>query len=195
MASYETGQRVRDEHGFAGTVRYIGPVATSKDASASWVGVEWDDVTRGKHDGMVTCKDGSSARAYVHLGHAMYTRLGDLGPLPIGYHDKGLTSRPDAHAAIKVCTVAAKLLPADAANQYRLGTLLRRIPGRLQEAIDHFNHCLLANISYPGAKEANEEAVKRMREAQKPRRDWKSLFANLLPALILFAAMTHFLMN
>ena len=65
MASYETGQRVRDEHGFAGTVRYIGPVATSKDASASWVGVEWDDATRGKHDGMVTCKDGSSARYFT----------------------------------------------------------------------------------------------------------------------------------
>ena len=63
--SYEIGQRVRTEHGFAGTVRYVGPVATSKDASASWVGVEWDDVTRGKHDGMVTCKDGSSARYFT----------------------------------------------------------------------------------------------------------------------------------
>ena len=63
--SYEIGQRVRDEHGFAGTVRYVGPVATSKDASASWVGVEWDDATRGKHDGMVTCKDGSSARYFT----------------------------------------------------------------------------------------------------------------------------------
>ena len=63
--SYEIGQRVRDEHGFAGTVRYVGPVATSKDASASWVGVEWDDATRGKHDGMVTCKDGTSVRHFT----------------------------------------------------------------------------------------------------------------------------------
>ena len=138
--------------------------------------------------------DASSARAYVHLGRALYTHLGDLGPLPIGYHDKGLSNRADAHAAIKVCTVAAKLMPEDAATQYRLGTLLRRIPGRLQEAIDHFNRCLLVNMSYPGAKEANEEAVKRMREAQRPRRDWQALFANL-PALVMLGAMTRFLMN
>lgn len=30
------------------TVRYIGPVAGT---SGSWLGVEWGDKTRGKHDG------------------------------------------------------------------------------------------------------------------------------------------------
>ena len=36
----------------------MGPVATStKDPGAIWYGVEWDDTTRGKHDGSVE-KDG-----------------------------------------------------------------------------------------------------------------------------------------
>lgn len=30
------------------TVRYLGEVAGT---SGSWIGVEWDDATRGKHDG------------------------------------------------------------------------------------------------------------------------------------------------
>jgi dynactin complex subunit len=35
-----------------GTVRYIGEVAGT---TGTWLGVEWDDPTRGKHDGV---KDG-----------------------------------------------------------------------------------------------------------------------------------------
>lgn len=32
-----------------GTIRYIGPVA---DTKGIWLGVEWDDPSRGKHDGV-----------------------------------------------------------------------------------------------------------------------------------------------
>ena len=46
------GERVRDKaEGYAATVRYIGPVASAKDQTAIYLGVEWDDATRGKHDG------------------------------------------------------------------------------------------------------------------------------------------------
>ena len=38
--------------GSLGTVKYTGPVTGTK---GEWLGVEWDDVTRGKHDGI---KDG-----------------------------------------------------------------------------------------------------------------------------------------
>ena len=42
------GTRIRDDNDFRGTIRYVGPVATStKDPSATWYGVEWDDNTRG----------------------------------------------------------------------------------------------------------------------------------------------------
>jgi len=52
------GARIRDDNDFRGTIRYVGPVATStKDPGAIWYGVEWDDTTRGKHDGSVE-KDG-----------------------------------------------------------------------------------------------------------------------------------------
>ena len=51
---FEVGQRVKDGVELRGTVRYVGPVVTSKkDPAAIWVGVEWDDGTRGKHDGSV----------------------------------------------------------------------------------------------------------------------------------------------
>ncbi|CAI5929813.1 unnamed protein product [Closterium sp. NIES-65] len=55
-----TGQRValkEPEKGLRyaprGTVRYVGPVDGHK---GEWVGVEWDDPSRGKHDGVVTGK-------------------------------------------------------------------------------------------------------------------------------------------
>ncbi len=45
------GQRVLDDGGFVATVRYIGPVASSKstDSTVTWIGVEFDDSNRGKH--------------------------------------------------------------------------------------------------------------------------------------------------
>lgn len=38
--------------GFLGTVRFVGPVDGTRGI---WLGVEWDDPDRGKHDGI---KDG-----------------------------------------------------------------------------------------------------------------------------------------
>lgn len=47
-ASFRIGHRLSFD-GALCTVRYIGPVAgTQKE----WLGVEWDDPSRGKHDGM-----------------------------------------------------------------------------------------------------------------------------------------------
>ncbi len=45
------GQRVLDDGGFVATVRYVGPVASSKatDSAVTWIGVEFDDPNRGKH--------------------------------------------------------------------------------------------------------------------------------------------------
>ena len=43
----------------------MGPVATStKDPNATWYGVEWDDATRGKHDGAVE-KDSKEIRYFT----------------------------------------------------------------------------------------------------------------------------------
>lgn len=82
--SFQIGDRVFDRKGFKGTVKYIGPVATAKSIEDIYVGnlsklslspfflsftnshlffskceqgVEWDDLTRGKHDGSVTDSD------------------------------------------------------------------------------------------------------------------------------------------
>ena len=46
----EVGARVTVD-GSRGTVRYIGPVATSKTEGAVYAGIEWDDGARGKNDG------------------------------------------------------------------------------------------------------------------------------------------------
>jgi Leucine-rich repeat (LRR) protein len=45
--------RIRDTDGFVATVRYVGPVASAKKTEEIYAGVEWDDATRGKHDGSV----------------------------------------------------------------------------------------------------------------------------------------------
>lgn len=45
------GSRVIDGDGYRATVRYIGPVAAAKNKDEVWIGVEWDRVDRGKHDG------------------------------------------------------------------------------------------------------------------------------------------------
>jgi dynactin complex subunit len=45
--TYRVGQR-RSLRGQACTIRYIGPVAAK---SGEWLGVEWDDPLRGRHDG------------------------------------------------------------------------------------------------------------------------------------------------
>lgn len=52
------GQRIRIDASI-GTIRYVGPVAISKKASTIWLGIEWDDENRGKHDGAVTTEDGT----------------------------------------------------------------------------------------------------------------------------------------
>ncbi|ETL46465.1 hypothetical protein L916_03649, partial [Phytophthora nicotianae] len=52
------GDRVDDGSGSLGTIRYIGPVATAKDASALYYGIEWDDWGRGKNDGSVELPSG-----------------------------------------------------------------------------------------------------------------------------------------
>jgi len=48
--------RIRDSDGFVATVRYVGPVASAKKVNEVYAGVEWDDDTRGKHDGSVICR-------------------------------------------------------------------------------------------------------------------------------------------
>jgi hypothetical protein len=55
----EIGTRVRDQEGFRGTVKYIGPVVTAKNKDDVWLGVEWDKANRGKHDGSVVDSDGN----------------------------------------------------------------------------------------------------------------------------------------
>lgn len=45
--AHHLGQRVSYNGGIC-TVRYIGQVA---GANGEWLGVEWDDPSRGKHDG------------------------------------------------------------------------------------------------------------------------------------------------
>ncbi|KAG0003125.1 hypothetical protein BGZ79_001605 [Entomortierella chlamydospora] len=43
----KVGQRIESDH-IKGTVRFIGEVPPTK---GEWIGVEWDDIERGKHSG------------------------------------------------------------------------------------------------------------------------------------------------
>lgn len=53
---FDIGELVQDDVGTVGTVRYVGPVITSKKQTTMWVGVEWHELGRGKHDGRVISK-------------------------------------------------------------------------------------------------------------------------------------------
>ena len=61
--SIAVGCRVTKD-GFRATVRYVGPVATSKSTDTVYAGVEWDDATRGKNDGAVCTIDGIETRYF-----------------------------------------------------------------------------------------------------------------------------------
>lgn len=55
---FKVGMRVQsdDRHYFA-TVKFVGLVATAKKAATTYIGVEWDEADRGKHDGTVEGKE------------------------------------------------------------------------------------------------------------------------------------------
>ena len=46
------GRRLRHEN-FRGTIRYVGEIDGQKGV---WYGVDWDDESRGKHDGSINGK-------------------------------------------------------------------------------------------------------------------------------------------
>eukprot|EP01035_Chromulina_nebulosa_P017427 gene17427-22979_t len=57
-SNYEINYRICDNDGFKGTIRYIGPVAAAKSQDEIWLGIEWDDIGRGKHDGSCVDENG-----------------------------------------------------------------------------------------------------------------------------------------
>jgi hypothetical protein len=59
--------RVRDQDGFVGTVMYVGPVPSAKNATEIYAGIAWDDNSRGKHDGSVISRQ---TNQLVRLFHA-----------------------------------------------------------------------------------------------------------------------------
>jgi len=44
---YEISSRIECD-GYRGTLKYVGPVGNTK---GEWLGIDWDDSTRGKHNG------------------------------------------------------------------------------------------------------------------------------------------------
>jgi hypothetical protein len=73
--SLAVGQRfIADDidTGARGWIRYIGPVHTAPDPLAIYIGVEWDDITRGRHNGTIgnqiyfTCNGGHNSGAMIH---------------------------------------------------------------------------------------------------------------------------------
>ena len=81
FCGFIVGQRAQDLDGFKGTVRYLGPVAASKNASESWVGVEWDDKTRGKHDGSCVDSQGTFHRYFeCEMGAGSFVKPSKLKP-------------------------------------------------------------------------------------------------------------------
>lgn len=53
------GCRIIDTEGYKATVQYIGTVVGAKNQSETWLGVEWDNQIRGKHDGSSVDSNGT----------------------------------------------------------------------------------------------------------------------------------------
>ncbi len=72
-------ERIRDSSGkFTGTARYIGTVHTSKNEHLNWVGVEWDDPTRGKHDGWLKGPGGGERYFKCAMGAGSFVKAQKL---------------------------------------------------------------------------------------------------------------------
>ena len=81
--------RIRDVDGFVGTVVYVGPVASAKNATEVYAGIVWDDTLRGKHDGSVVCRTTNQVVRHFRCGptQGSFVRLNKL--------DRGVTLTAD----------------------------------------------------------------------------------------------------
>ena len=93
------GDRVRDGKGFVGSVRYVGTVISSRNPHAIWVGVEWDDATRGKHDGMVANADGKEERYFMCVDGYDSTRGSFVKPHKVTSGETCLTSASEKYGS------------------------------------------------------------------------------------------------
>lgn len=50
--------RIIDSEGYKATIKYIGPVKGAKNLEDIWLGVEWDCIGRGKHNGQSVDENG-----------------------------------------------------------------------------------------------------------------------------------------
>ena len=78
--------RIQDACLYTGTVVYIGPVASAQDPNEIYLGVVWDDFSRGKHDGSVI--DRQTKRVVRHFKAPHPTSASFLRPRKV---DRGVT--------------------------------------------------------------------------------------------------------
>ena len=116
-AAVSPGDRVADREGARGTVRYVGPVVSSKTADALYAGIEWDAAGRGKGDGAARAPSGDEVRYFTTApGMASFLKL----ELVVPGHDmlQALAERyepPPADAAAEAPAAAAAAPGAAAA--------------------------------------------------------------------------------
>jgi hypothetical protein len=66
---------------FVSTTRYVGPIRSAKNPLATYIGVEWDDPSRGKHNGTVpakTTKDGKSSQPETYFVTQVHPQAGSF---------------------------------------------------------------------------------------------------------------------
>lgn len=101
--TFEINDRVRVGRHKA-TVRYVGPV---NGQTGTWVGLEWDDASRGKHDGSVSgiqyfrCQHGQTAGSFVRA-EKVQRGVGLLEALRLRY-----TNQQAEAAALEAAEAAA----------------------------------------------------------------------------------------
>lgn len=83
--------RIRDTAGCIGTVRYVGAVRScSRYPNRQYAGVEWDNPSRGKHNGSVLCRQTNEIVAHFVVAHATGASF-----VPLSKIDTGVTLSKD----------------------------------------------------------------------------------------------------
>ncbi len=96
------GCRVVDSEGYKATVRYIGPVIGAKNQDEIWFGVEWDNASRGRHDGSSVDSTGKLHRYFQCVaGSGSFIK-----PTKVGYGRTFLEALNDRYVSLDAPTIA-----------------------------------------------------------------------------------------
>ncbi|KGQ12331.1 Tubulin-specific chaperone E [Beauveria bassiana D1-5] len=161
--SHYVGERISYDDALC-TVRYIGEVA---GASGSWLGVEWDDGTRGKHDGI---SESPTAASFVRPARPADTPVSFVTALKTKYVERESDNSGVRDSQIRISGKVAEEVGFDK---------VRRQMARL----DELKMAILDGVHMAFARQEDEPAVAQISPKLSHIDISRNLFENLAPVV------------